>query len=112
MKYYKYIGGIYPPFTLNKIYPEDTHGEGPAKFPIKWYVGDLEHFQEVSEEEYLKQEGKMEEFKLPEKWYVRATRENEKILRDWRDGDHTGWSDNLVMLSDKFWANINFYKQC
>ncbi len=59
MKYYKYVSGSYPSFTLGKIYPEDSYGEGPANYPIRYYVDEKGHFQEVSEEEYLKEENKM-----------------------------------------------------
>jgi len=48
---------------------------------------------------------KKDTFVLPEKWFVKATRENEIILRDWRGCTHTGWKDNLVMVSDKYWAD-------
>lgn len=51
-----------------------------------------------------KQENMLTE--LPERWYVRATRENEQVLRKWRKGDHTGWSDTLVMLSIELWSNL------
>jgi hypothetical protein len=47
---------------------------------------------------------------LPNKWYVKATKDNELVLRDWRGGDHTGWKDNLVMLSDKCWGDLKYYK--
>jgi len=43
--------------------------------------------------------------KLPDKWCVKATKENESVLRDWRGGNHRGWKDDLFMLSDKFWGD-------
>lgn len=36
---------------------------------------------------------------------MKATRENEKTLTEWRGGEHTGWVDNLIMLSDKSWGD-------
>lgn len=48
-------------------------------------------------------------FKLPEKWYVKATLENRDILRIWTQGIYTIWEDNkIVMLSDKMWEYINY----
>lgn len=43
------------------------------------------------------------EFKLPEKWYVKATKENEEVLKNWRGANHTGWKDYLCITSDKYW---------
>lgn len=50
------------------------------------------------------------DFVLPKKWYVKATRENESILREWRGGNHTGWEENLVMISDMCWCETEEVK--
>lgn len=51
-----------------------------------------------------------EEFVLPNKWYIKATRENEQILRKFRGCNHNGWEDNLVMLSDPCWGNTQYIR--
>ena len=46
-------------------------------------------------------------FILPDKWYVKATRENEYVLKTWRQGNYVTWVDNLVMLSSKCWGDTS-----
>jgi len=52
---------------------------------------------------------------LPERWFVKATRENELVLKEWRGGNYISWNDNLVMSSNlngqfRYWDNINYAK--
>jgi len=60
----------------------------------------------VLEESNLQETAAYNSFFLPDKWFVRATKENEQVLRDWRKGDHTGWENDLVMLSIKNWNDV------
>lgn len=72
-------------------------------FPEGYTLLSIEEFKKY----VLNQENNMgKEFELPLKWYVKATKENEKILRDWRKGDYTSWHNNLVMFSDKMWGSL------